>query len=82
MKNYDVVTLGEMLIDMFPGEIGQRIGEVETFLPKPGGAPANAAVAVSRLGYKSAFIGKVGRDHFGDFLKNVLDEEGVATRIC
>ena len=80
MKEFDVVTLGEMLIDMFPGEIGQRIGEVETFIPKPGGAPANAAVAVRRLGSKSAFIGKLGEDHFGSFLMNVLDQEGVDTR--
>ncbi len=80
MKEYDVVTLGELLIDMFPGEIGQRIGEVKSFKPKPGGAPANAAVAVSRLGLKSAFIGKVGEDHFGTFLKKVLDDEGVDTR--
>jgi fructokinase len=80
MKEFDVVTLGEMLIDMFPGKIGQRIGEVESFIPKPGGAPANAAVAVSRLGSRSAFIGKLGEDHFGAFLKGVLEREGVDTR--
>lgn len=80
MKEFDVVTLGEMLIDMFPGEIGQRIGEVETFIPKPGGAPANAAVAVSRLGSKSGFIGKLGEDLFGTYLKRVLEQEGVDTR--
>lgn len=80
MKEFDVVTLGELLIDMFPGEIGYRIGEVESFKPKPGGAPANAAVALSRLGANSAFIGKVGDDHFGTFLQKVLDDEGVETR--
>jgi fructokinase len=80
MKKFDVVTLGEMLIDMFPGEIGQSIGEVESFIPKPGGAPANAAVAVSRLGSKSAFIGKLGEDHFGAFLKEILKQEGVETK--
>jgi fructokinase len=83
MKEFDVVTLGEMLIDMFPGEIGQRIGEVESFIPKPGGAPANAAVAVSRLGSKSAFIGKLGDDLFGTYLNQVLEQEGVDTRgVC
>ncbi|MCJ7715187.1 MAG: PfkB family carbohydrate kinase [Anaerolineales bacterium] len=79
-KEFDVVTLGELLIDMFPGKIGVRIGEVESFTPKPGGAPANVAVAASRLGLNTAFIGKVGEDHFGTYLKGVLDEERVNTR--
>ncbi len=80
MKEFDVVTLGELLMDMFPGKIGFRIGEVESFIPKPGGAPANVAVAASRLGLKSAFIGKLGQDHFGTYLKQVLDDENVDTR--
>ncbi len=80
MKEFDVVTLGELLIDMFPGEIGYRIGEVKSFKPKPGGAPANAAVALSRLGANCAFIGKLGDDDFGIFLQKVLDDEGVETR--
>jgi len=53
---------------------------VESFKPKPGGAPANAAVALSRLGANSAFIGKLGDDHFGTYLQKVLDDEGVETR--
>lgn len=75
----DIVCLGEVLIDMFPGQIGQRMGEVTAFLPKPGGAPANVAVAASRLGRKTAFIGKVGNDAFGERLIHVLDSEGVET---
>lgn len=80
MKTFDVVTLGELLIDMFPGEIGVRIGEVRSFIPKPGGAPANVAVAVRRLGMQSAFIGKLGEDHFGTYLQQILVKEGVETR--
>ncbi len=80
MKTFDVVTLGELLIDMFPDRIGPRIGEVEKFIPKPGGAPANVAVAASRLEMKTAFIGKVGEDLFGSYLKRVLDQERVETR--
>jgi fructokinase len=76
----DIVTLGELLIDMFPGEAGRHIGEVESFTPKPGGAPANVAVAAARLGASSAFIGKVGDDLFGHYLKTKLEEEGVDTR--
>ncbi len=76
----EIVTLGELLIDMFPMKVGQAMGEVEAFIPKPGGAPANVAVAARRLGRETAFIGKVGQDLFGDYLKKVLEKEGVATR--
>jgi len=76
----DIVTLGEILIDMFPSEVGYRLADVPAFYPKPGGAPANVAVAVSRLGKKSAFIGKVGEDAFGHSLIDVLKQNGVETR--
>jgi fructokinase len=76
----DIVTLGELLIDMFPMKVGQAMGEVEAFTPKPGGAPANVAVAAKRLGRETAFIGKLGEDLFGTYLKGVLDKEGVETR--
>lgn len=72
---YDVIAIGELLIDFTPVQINGENG----FLPKPGGAPANVAVAVSRLGGSSAFIGKVGKDQFGQFLKNTLDNERVDT---
>jgi len=76
----DIVTLGEMLIDMFPAQLGLNLVNVPAFHPKPGGAPANVAVAAARLGKKSAFIGKVGNDAFGQFLLDTLAEEGVETR--
>ncbi len=76
----DIVTLGELLIDMFPAEIGRRLVEVSAFYPKPGGAPANVAVAAARLGAQSAFIGKVGDDAFGRFLVDTLAAEQVETR--
>ena len=76
----DIVCLGELLIDMFPAEQGRRLAEVSAFLPKPGGAPANAAVAAARLGARSAFIGKVGDEAFGHHLADVLRENGVDTR--
>jgi fructokinase len=65
---------------MFPAETGRRLAEVSAFLPKPGGAPANVAVAAARLGSHSAFIGKVGDDAFGRFLIATLAGEGVETR--
>ena len=71
----DVVTIGELLIDFTPVKIGNETG----FIPKPGGAPANVAAAVSKLGGISAFIGKVGDDQFGNFLKTALDSVNVNT---
>ncbi len=75
-----IVTLGELLIDMFPAEDGVQLASVSAFRPTPGGAPANVAVAVKRLGVPSAFIGKVGDDAFGHHLASVLKNEGVTTQ--
>jgi fructokinase len=76
----DIVCLGELLVDMFPAELGRSLVEVSAFRPKPGGAPANVAVAAARLGARSAFIGKVGDDAFGHHLAQVLRQEGVDVR--
>lgn len=76
----DVICLGELLIDMFPVEIGKRLAEVSAFQPKPGGAPANVAVGLARLNKKSAFIGKVGDDPFGHHLAQIMIDEGVDVR--
>jgi fructokinase len=75
-----IVSLGEILIDMFPVEVGRKLADVSAFYPKPGGACANVAVGVSRLGKRSAFIGKVGDDPFGFSLISILKENGVETR--
>lgn len=80
MLDMDVVCLGELLIDMFPAEVGRGLTEVSAFHPKPGGAPANVAVAAARLGARSAFIGKVGDDPFGHHLAGILRQEGVEIR--
>ncbi len=79
-KTTDIVCLGELLVDMFPAEVGRSLVEVTAFRPVPGGAPANAAVAAARLGARSAFIGKVGDDAFGHHLAGVLKREGVDVR--
>jgi fructokinase len=76
----DLICLGELLIDMFPAELGRKHAEVSAYRPVAGGAPANVAVAAHRLGAASAFIGKVGEDPFGHFLLDVLAAEGVETR--
>lgn len=67
-----VVAMGELLIDFVAIESGRAVGDVDGFLKKPGGAPANVAVAVAKLGRQSAFIGQVGDDPFGHYLANEL----------
>ncbi len=73
---YDVVAVGELLIDFTPD--GKSANGSSLFAQNPGGAPANVLVANSRLGGKTAFVGKVGKDAFGAFLKNTLQTNGVA----
>lgn len=71
----DITTIGEILIDLTQTGTDER--GIPQFAANPGGAPANLAVAASRLGAKTAFIGKVGQDSFGDYLKSVLAENHV-----
>ncbi len=73
----EIVSIGEILIDMFPSEVGRKMVEVTSFYPNPGGACANVAVAAARLGKTSAFIGKVGDDFFGCSLIDTLKKNGV-----
>jgi fructokinase len=67
------------LIDFVPTTSGLPLAEVETFRRAPGGAAANVAVGLARLGAKSAFMGKVGDDVFGHLLATTLAAEGVDT---
>ncbi|NQT85125.1 hypothetical protein HQ560_00070, partial [bacterium] len=73
----DVICLGELLIDFVSTEKGLPLSESPAFAKKPGGAPANVAVGLARMGLRSGFVGKVGTDAFGDFLSDTLDEAGV-----
>ena len=70
-----IVTLGEVVSDIYRDE---SESEVELpFTARPGGAPANVAVAAARLGSEAAFIGSVGEDLFGDFILRALEAEDV-----
>ena len=74
---YDITTFGEILIDFTwqgVNEEGQAV-----FAQNPGGAPANVAVAAAKLGARTAFLGKAGKDMHGEFLKEVLKKENVET---
>jgi fructokinase len=74
-----VLCLGEALID-FIGETPGSLASVSRFLKCAGGAPANVAVGIARLGVPCGFIGKVAADSFGDFLVETLQTNGVNTR--
>lgn len=73
-----IVSFGEMLIDFVPTVSGVSLAEAPGFLKAPGGAPANVAIAVARLGGKAAFVGKLGDDEFGHMLAGILKENGVS----
>lgn len=75
----DVVCLGELLIDFVAVEADRALSEVATFRRAPGGAPANVACGVARLGRSAGFIGKIGDEPFGVFLRSTLDGAGVDT---
>ena len=66
----DILSVGEIVIDFLPGGPG-------VYIRKPGGAPANVAVAMSRLGRGAAFCGCAGDDDFGRFLLDTLRQNGV-----
>lgn len=75
---YDVTALGELLIDFTEnGTSSQGNPMLEA---NPGGAPCNVLAMLERLGKKTAFIGKVGKDMFGTQLKNAVEEVGIDTR--
>ena len=77
MKNFDVVALGELLIDFT--ENGKSAQGNMTYEANPGGAPCNVLAMLNKAGRKTAFIGKVGQDLFGNKLKATLDEVGIDT---
>lgn len=70
-----ITTIGEILIDMT--QSGLDANGVYHFAANPGGAPANVAVAAAKLGARTAFVGCVGEDTFGDILRNTLKKHGV-----
>lgn len=72
-----VFCIGELLIDFVAENQGSDLSKAKEFTKKAGGAPANVACAISKLGGKSAFIGCVGEDPFGAFLIKVLEDAQV-----
>ena len=73
-----ITCIGELLVDKIADEKG-TLKENEKFVKRPGGAPANVAVAASRMGAETSLIASVGKDEFGDFLLEKIEEEGIDT---
>lgn len=78
MKTYDVIALGELLIDFTQNGLSAQGNGL--FEANPGGAPCNVLSMLNNLGKKTSFIGKVGNDQFGLTLKKSLEELGIGTQ--
>src|SRR5215212_153642 len=74
-----ILAMGEILVDFIVTDGATTLESAETFVARSGGAPANASVAMARLGLASAFCGVVGGDQFGSRLQSELAAEGVNT---
>lgn len=75
MKTVDVTAMGELLIDFT--ENGQSVQGNPIFEANPGGAPCNVLAMLAKLGHNLAFIGKVGKDFFGEQLRDAISEVGI-----
>ena len=75
--NYDVTALGELLIDLTQNGMSEQGNPI--LEANPGGAPCNVLACLSKMGHKTAFIGKVGKDGFGEQLTKGLVETGIST---
>jgi fructokinase len=75
----DVMCMGELLVEFVSTQTNVSLAAAPGFIKAPGGAPANVAVAVQRLGMSAGFAGKVGDDPFGVFLRESLQADGVDT---
>ena len=79
MINPRVLCLGEVLFDCLADQLGLKLEEVQSWTPYPGGAPANVACALVKLGTSAGFMGAVGEDEPGNTLIKLLETVGVDT---
>ena len=77
-----IICPGELLIDFVCDDRDTKLQDGEHFIKKAGGAPANVCAAIVKLGSSAAFVGKIGKDSFGRFLKDMVESLGVDTKYC
>jgi 5-dehydro-2-deoxygluconokinase len=75
----DVITIGRASVDLYGQQIGSRLEDVSSFAKSVGGCPANVAIGAARLGLKSAWLGRVGDEPFGRFIREQMAREGAST---
>lgn len=80
MASLEVITMGRVGVDLYPEQVGATLAEVRTFAKSLGGSATNVAVAAARLGRRTAVITKVGKDGFGDYVRDALRRFGVDPR--
>jgi 5-dehydro-2-deoxygluconokinase len=80
MRNFDVITMGRVSVDLYPEQLGVPLAKVSTFAKSLGGSATNVAVAAARLGHDAAVITKVGADGFGEYVREALGGFGVDPR--
>lgn len=78
-RGLDILTLGRAGVDLYGEQIGGRLEDMASFAKYIGGSPTNTAIGAARLGLRSGLITRVGGDHFGRFIREELDREGVET---
>lgn len=76
----DIVTIGRSSVDLYGEQVGGRLEDMQSFAKYVGGSPTNTAVGVARLGMRPGLITRVGNDHFGRFIREQLEREGVDVR--
>jgi len=79
-RNIEILSFGESLVDFLPDRRGVSLRQVDEFRKVVGGAPTNMALGLARLGADAALLGKMGREEFGDFVVESLEEAGVDVR--
>ena len=77
---YEVLTIGRVGVDLYPLQSGAHLKDVQTFAKFLGGSPTNVAVAAAQYGRRSAVITRTGRDPFGIFIHQALEDLGVDDR--
>jgi 5-dehydro-2-deoxygluconokinase len=77
---FEVLTIGRVGVDLYPLQSGVHLKDVQTFAKFLGGSPTNVAVAAARCGRRSAVITRTGRDPFGIFIHQALEDLGVDDR--